>query len=60
MDRLRKKSGMARLGFAQLLKFSEAEARRPESAQEVPIAPVEYVGSSQGEPESRHGMILKR
>ncbi|MFB9462522.1 DUF4158 domain-containing protein [Streptomyces cinereospinus] len=43
MKRVRNKSGATRLGFALLLKFFEAEARFPESAQEVPTAAVEYV-----------------
>ncbi|MFJ4206171.1 DUF4158 domain-containing protein [Streptomyces sviceus] len=43
MKRVRNKFGATRLGFALLLKFFEVEARFPESAQEVPIAAVEYV-----------------
>ncbi|NUQ97167.1 MAG: DUF4158 domain-containing protein [Streptomyces sp.] len=43
MKRVRNKSGVARLGFALLLKFFEVEARFPESAHEVPAAAAEYV-----------------
>ncbi|MFI9352509.1 DUF4158 domain-containing protein [Streptomyces lydicus] len=43
MKRLRNKSGANRLGFALLLKFFEAEARFPETAEEVPQAAVAYV-----------------
>ncbi|MFD3734585.1 DUF4158 domain-containing protein [Streptomyces sp. NPDC058632] len=43
MRRVRNKSGATRLGFALLLRFSEMEARFPESAKEVPAAAVVYV-----------------
>jgi Domain of unknown function (DUF4158) len=39
------KAGVTRLGFAVMLKFHEIEGRFPAYREEVPQAPVDYLGS---------------